>query len=214
MPRNSVRRTKIVATLGPAWDQPAQMTALLDAGVNVVRINASHGTPDIRARWIACLRELAASRSDSLGILLDLQGPRIRIGSLEAPIHLLPGQLVAFAPEEEAVPGEIPTTYEALANDVREGARILLDDGLLSLVVEEISNRRVRARVVYGGELRAHKGMNLPGIEVSAPALTPKDHEDVRQAVDAGVDYIALSFVRRPEDIEQLRALVPRSMKL
>ena len=190
------------------------MSALLDAGVNVVRINASHGTPEIRARWIACLRELAASRSESLGILLDLQGPRIRIGSLEAPIRLLPGQLVAFAPEEEAVPGEIPTTYEGLANDVREGARILLDDGLLSLVVEEISNRRVRARVVYGGELRAHKGMNLPGIEVSAPALTPKDHEDVRQAVDAGVDYIALSFVRRPEDIEQLRALVPRSMKL
>ena len=214
MPRTSVRRTKIVATLGPAWDQPAQMSALLDAGVNVVRINASHGTPEIRDRWITQLREIVTRRREAVGILLDLQGPRIRIGALQSPIRLIPGQTVTFVPEDEAVPGEIPTTYEALAHDVRVGARILLDDGLLSLEVEEVSGTRVRARVDYGGELRAHKGMNLPGIEVSAPALTEKDLEDVKQAVVAGVDYIALSFVRRPEDMEQLRALVPRTTKL
>ncbi|MGH7497954.1 MAG: pyruvate kinase [Gemmatimonadales bacterium] len=214
MPRTSVRRTKIVATLGPAWDQPAQMSALLDAGVNVVRINASHGTPEIRDRWIAQLRDIVARRRESVGVLLDLQGPRIRIGALESPIRLIPGQSVTFAPEDEAVAGEIPTTYDGLAHDVRMGARILLDDGLLSLEVEGMSGRRVRARVDYGGELRAHKGMNLPGIEVSAPALTEKDLEDVKQAVAAGVDYIALSFVRRPEDMEQLRALVPRATKL
>ncbi len=214
MSRTPVRRTKIVATLGPSWDQPAQMTALLDAGVNVVRINASHGTPEIRARWIEQLRAIGAQRREAVAILLDLQGPRIRVGALPAPLQLVPGETVTFAPEDEAAPGEIPTTYEGLASDVRVGARILLDDGLLALEVEGITGRRVRAKVHYGGELRAHKGMNLPGIEVSAPALTEKDLEDVAQAVEARVDYIALSFVRRPDDIEQLRALVPRSTKL
>jgi pyruvate kinase len=214
MPHASVRRTKIVATLGPSWDEPAQMTALLDAGVNVVRINASHGTPEIRAQWIGRLREVLAGRRDSAAILLDLQGPRIRIGDLAAPLRLEPGQRVVFAPEAEAAPDEIPTTYDDLAGDVQVGSRILLDDGLLALEVTAIMGRRVHAVVHYGGELKAHKGMNLPGIEVSAPALTDKDLEDVRAAVELGVDYVALSFVRRPEDLEQLRALVPPSIKL
>jgi len=214
MPRTPIRRTKIVATLGPAWEQPAQMSALLDAGVNVVRINASHGSQEIRARWIQQLRGVLGSRREAAAVLLDLQGPRIRIGSLTAPTRLEPGRRVVFAPEEVARPDEIPTTYDNLARDVRVGARILLDDGLLSLEVRGVSEERVEAVVHYGGELRAHKGMNLPGLEVSAPALTEKDIEDVEQAVALGVDYIALSFVRRPEDIEQLRSLVPRSFKL
>jgi len=214
MPRISLRRTKIVATLGPAWDAPPQMTALLDAGVNVVRINASHGTPEIRARWIHQLRTVMQGRREAAAVLLDLQGPRIRIGDLKQATRLEPGQQVVFAPEDSAQPGEIPTTYDDLAKDVRIGARILLDDGLLALEVRGIREQRVEAVVHYGGELKAHKGMNLPGIEVSAPALTEKDIEDVRHAGALGVDYIALSFVRRPEDIEQLRGLVPRGVKL
>ncbi len=214
MPRNPVRRTKIVATLGPAWDDPAKMTALIDAGVNVVRINASHGTPDIRERWVQRLREVTSGRRDSVAVLLDLQGPRIRVGTLVSPLRLVVGQTVTFAPEAQAIAGEIPTTYEALATDVRLGARILLDDGLLSLEVTGIRDGRVDATVHYGGELKSHKGMNLPGIEVSAPALTEKDLEDVAQAAAVGVDYVALSFVRRPEDMEQLRTLVPRSTRL
>jgi pyruvate kinase len=214
MPRTSIRRTKIVATLGPAWEQPAQMVGLLDAGVNVVRINASHGTPEIRARWIEQLREVTRGRPDPVAVLLDLQGPRIRIGTLAESLRLEPGQTVTFSPEDEARTGEIPTTYEGLANDVGLGARILLDDGLLALEVAGLRDRRVDAVVHYGGELKSHKGMNLPGIEVSAPALTEKDLEDVAQAVTVGVDYVALSFVRRPEDMEQLRALVPGSTKL
>jgi pyruvate kinase len=214
MPRTPVRRTKIVATLGPAWEHPTKMAALLDAGVNVVRINASHGTADIRARWIAQLREVTGDRRDAVAVLFDLQGPRIRVGTLAQPLQLASGQTVTFAPEEEAAAGEIPTTYDALAADVRVGARILLDDGLLALEVTGIRDRRVEAVVHYGGELRSHKGMNLPGIEVSAPALTEKDLEDVAQAASVGVDYVALSFVRRPEDLEQLRTLVPRSTKL
>ena len=210
----SVRRTKIVATLGPAWAEPDQMTALLDAGVNVVRINASHATSEIRARWIADLQGLMKERADSAAILVDLQGPRIRVGTLEQPLVLDPGQRVTFAPEASARAGEIPTTYDALAADVGVGARILLDDGLLAVEVTGIRGERVEAAVHYGGELKSHKGMNLPGIEVSAPALTEKDLEDARQAAALGVDYIALSFVRRPEDMELLRALVPRSIKL
>jgi pyruvate kinase len=209
-----VRRTKIVATLGPAWEQPDQMTALLDAGVNVVRINASHATSEIRARWIGELQGIMQGRAESGAILVDLQGPRIRVGTLSEPLHLDVGQRVVFAPEADARPGEIPTTYDDLAADVRAGARILLDDGLLNLEVTEVRGPRVQAVVHYGGELKSHKGMNLPGLEVSAPALTEKDLEDVRQAVALGVDYIALSFVRRREDMEELRRLVPRNTKL
>ena len=212
--RNAVRRTKIVATLGPAWSEPTQMTTLLDAGVNVVRINASHATPEIRAGWITELQKIIKARTESAAILVDLQGPRIRVGSLEQPLRLQPGERVLFAPEGDARPGEIPTTYEGLAADVHIGARILLDDGLLSVEVTGVRDGRVEAVVHYGGELKSNKGMNLPGLEVSAPALTTKDREDVEQAVALGVDYIALSFVRRQEDIEALRALVPRTTKL
>src|SRR5688572_29496934 len=210
----AVRRTKIVATLGPAWAEPAQMTALLDAGVNVVRINASHATPEIRAGWVTELQKIIQGRTESAAILVDLQGPRIRVGTLEQPLRPDPGQRVLFAPEGDARPGEIPTTYDGLATDVHVGARILLDDGLLSVEVTGVREGRVEAVVHYGGELKSNKGMNLPGLEVSAPALTPKDREDVEQAVALGVDYVALSFVRRPEDIEGLRALVPRITKL
>jgi pyruvate kinase len=214
MPRISIRRTKIVATLGPAWDQPAKMTALLDAGVDVIRINASHGTPEIRARWVHHLRKVLEGRRQSAAVLLDLQGPRIRVGALTTPLRLSPGQRVVFAPEDVAGSEEIPTTYDDLAKDVRIGSRILLDDGLLAVEVRAVKEARVEGVVHYGGELKANKGMNLPGIEVSAPALTEKDIEDVTQAAALGVDYIALSFVRRPEDMEQLRGLVPRGVKL
>jgi pyruvate kinase len=214
MPRTPVRRTKIVATLGPAWEDPARMAALIDAGVDVVRINASHGTPAVRAGWIERLRQVTRSRRDAVAVLLDLQGPRIRVGALPEPLRLAAGQTVVFAPEDEAVAGEIPTTYDDLAAAVQVGAHILLDDGLFALEVTDVRDRRVTAVVHYGGELRSHKGMNLPGIEVSAPALTEKDLEDVAQAAALGVDYVALSFVRRLEDMERLRTLVPRSTKV
>jgi len=210
----SIRRTKIVATLGPAWSEPSRIHALLDAGVDVVRINASHGTAEARAGWVQTLKEVRAARRSSVAILFDLQGPRIRVGAMEAPVRLVEGTTVVFAPEENARAGEIPTTYADLAADVHVGARILLDDGLLNVEVIAVEGDRVRGRVIYGGELRSSKGMNLPGIEVSAPALTEKDREDVAQAIALGVDYIALSFVRRAEDLEGLRRLVPRSIRL
>jgi pyruvate kinase len=209
-----IRRTKIVATLGPATGTESAIGALLQAGANVLRINASHGTPDVRTEWIAAARRAAKSADLPVAVLLDLQGPRIRVGDLPGPRELTPGQQVVFAPEEEARGDELPTTYDGLAKDARVGSRILLNDGLLSVEVTGVDGSRVRGRVVDGGILTAHKGMNLPGVQVSAPALTEKDREDVQDAVKIGVDYLALSFVRRPEDIEELRSLVPPAVKL
>ena len=203
-----IRRTKIVATLGPATGNESTIGALLQAGTNVLRINASHGTPELRAEWIGAARRVAGRIDSPVAILLDLQGPRIRVGDLVAPRELKPGQDVVFAPEEIAKGDELPTTYEGLANDARVGSRILLNDGLLSVEVTAVQPPRVRAHVIDGGMLTAHKGMNLPGVQVSAPALTQKDREDVQDALKIGVDYLALSFVRRPEDIEELRGLM------
>ncbi len=208
------RRTKIVATLGPATGTDSQIAALLDGGVNVVRVNASHGTSEVRGRWIEVVRRTAEAKDLPIAVLVDLQGPRIRVGDLRTARDLVPGQTVTFVPEALARGDELPTTYELLAQDARVGGRILLNDGLLSVEVTAVQPPRVRGRVVDGGTLTSHKGMNLPGMHVSAPALTDKDREDVVDAVRWGADYLALSFVRRAEDLAELRKLVPPGMKL
>jgi pyruvate kinase len=209
-----IRRTKIVATLGPATREPEQIGALLDAGANVIRINASHGTPEQRGQWVGAVREQADSRDLPVAVLVDLQGPRIRVGELKQPRILEPEKTIVLAPEDDARGDELPTTYEDLAKDARVGAKILLNDGLLTLEVTRIAPPKVEARVLIGGELTSYKGMNLPGLTVSAPALTAKDREDVAAAVEHGADYVALSFVRRAEDLVTLRALVPKTTKL
>jgi len=211
---HTLRRTKIVATLGPSWDKPEQMRGLLDAGVDVVRINASHGTPEIRSRWIQDLQSVLRERDRSAAILMDLRGPRIRVGTLSSPLQLISGAAVVFAPETTADAGEIPTTYRELAGDVKPGSRILLNDGLLTCEVVRIEGERVHARVVYGGELQSNKGINLPGVEVSAPALTERDREEALRAVGLGVDYIGLSFVRRAEDVLLVRQILPARVKV
>jgi len=182
--------------------------------VNVIRVNASHGTPELRAGWIAAVRQAADAAGVPVAVLWDLQGPRIRVGKLPQPRELVPGETVVFAPEEVARRDELPTTYADLATDVRPGARILLDDGLLSVEVTRIAPPRVEGRVEDGGTLTSNKGMNLPGLHVSAPALTEKDREDAAHAASVGADYLALSFVRRAEDMAELRALVPAETKL
>jgi pyruvate kinase len=209
-----IRRAKIVATLGPATGTPEGIRGLVEAGANVIRVNASHGTPELRAGWIAAVRQAAEAADAAVAVLVDLQGPRIRVGKLTEPRVLRPGDTVVFAPEDIARGDELPTTYADLATDVRPGARILLDDGLLSLEVTRIAGPRVEGRVLDGGTLTSNKGMNLPGLHVSAPALTDKDREDAVHAVAAGADYLGLSFVRRAEDLAELRALVPPDVKL
>jgi pyruvate kinase len=209
-----IRRTKIVATLGPATGTPERIAALIDAGANVIRVNASHGTPELRAGWIAAVRQAAERGGVPVAVLVDLQGPRIRVGPLSQPRALRPGETIVFAPEDAARGDELPTTYDDLARDARVGSKILLDDGLLSVEITRIDGVRVEGRVVDGGTLTSHKGMNLPGLQVSAPALTQKDREDVAHVVELGIDYLALSFVRRAEDVAELRELVPEAVKL
>ena len=210
MPIPRYARTKIVCTLGPATSTPAAIRGLMEEGLNVARVNFSHGTHEQHAQTIAMVREIAVEMDRPVAILADLQGPRIRIGDLPASLHVTEGQDVVFVPEGREKAGEIPITYEALADDVHTGDRILVDDGLLDFLVLDVQGSRVSARVIHGGELRSHKGMNLPGVQVSAPSITEKDHADVLFAIEHELDYVALSFVRRAEDISSLRALLPK----
>ncbi len=207
-----VPRTKIVCTLGPASSTPETIGALMDAGLSVARINFSHGTHEQHARTIAAVRAMASARERPVAILGDLQGPRIRIGDLPAPVPVAPGDNLILAHEAVAVAGDLPVTYDDIANDVRAGDRILVDDGLIELLATDVIGGKVHARVVYGGDIRRHKGMNLPGVNVSAPSITEKDRADVKFAVEQGLDYLALSFVRKAEDIALLRAMLPKGL--
>ncbi len=206
---NSHRKTKVVATLGPATASRDTIRSMVEAGANVVRINFAHGTPETHRQTVEWVREVAAELEVPVAILGDLAGPKIRVGDLDAPVELEVDATVTIAPEEDAGPDEIPCTYADLAEDVSEGARVLLDDGEFELRVEAIEGDRVRARVVRGGSLLPHKGLNLPGVHVSAPALTEKDRSDLELALDLGLDYIGLSFVQRPQDVVRLRELIP-----
>jgi pyruvate kinase len=207
-----IPRTKIVCTLGPATSTEATVKGLIDAGMNVARLNFSHGTHEQHAATIAMLRDLSAKTGKPLALLGDLQGPRIRIGDLPEPVQLEVGDDLVLVYEDDAKAADIPITYDRLAVDVHVGDRILIDDGLIEAVVLDVSGSRVSARILAGGEVKSHKGLNLPGIQVSAPSLTAKDIADIEFAVKQEVDYLALSFVRRAEDIEALRALIPKSI--
>jgi pyruvate kinase len=211
-PPNRLPRTKIVCTLGPATRSREAMASLMDAGMNVARINFSHGTHDEHAATIETLRALARTREQPIAILGDLQGPRIRIGDLAAPIPVEAGDDLVLCYEERAGPNDVPVTYDGLATDVHVGDRILVDDGLIELMALEIDGVRVKARVVHGGVIKPHKGLNLPGVDVSAASITDKDRADAEFAVAHGLDYLALSFVRRAEDIATLRHLVGKSL--
>jgi pyruvate kinase len=216
------RRTKIVATLGPATRTPERIAALLEAGVDVVRLNFSHGTPGEHEALYRLVRQQAAALGRPVAVIQDLQGPKIRVGALagDRPLQLTAGQEVLLTAEPGAIghDGLVPITYERLPHDVRPGDRILLDDGLLELRVLASEPPRVRALVVHGGPLGPHKGVNLPGVPLSAPALTDKDRADLALGLALGVDYVALSFVREPEDIalarKATRGRVPLIAKL
>src|SRR5688500_1083470 len=209
VPTPTPPRTKIVCTLGPASASREVIRDLMEAGLDVARINFSHGTHERHAQTIALVREVAEELGRPVAILGDLQGPRIRIGDLPAPLQLEQGQDIVLCIEDQAGEGDVPVTYD-LAQDVHAGDRILVNDGLIELVTIDVRPPRVVTRVVHGGPMGSHKGMNLPGVQVSAPSITEKDRADIEFAVRQGVDYIALSFVRRAEDIAELRAMLPK----
>ena len=183
----------------------------MDAGLNVARINFSHSTHEQHAATIALVREVAEATRRPIAILGDLQGPRIRIGDLREQLLLEDGSDVVLVPESRAVGDEIPVTYENLAEDVHVGDRVLINDGLIELVVLDVAKPRVTVRVLHGGPLGSHKGINLPGVQVSAPSITEKDREDIAFVVEQDLEYVALSFVRRAQDIAELRSMVPKS---
>jgi pyruvate kinase len=204
------RRAKIVCTLGPATSGPDQIAALVAAGLDVARLNMSHGSQASHHAAYGNIRAAGDASGRSVGVLADLQGPKIRLGRFASgPVTLAPG--AEFTITGEDVPGdgtEASTTYAELAGDVRPGAQILVDDGRVVLEVTGVEGPRVRTKVVTGGRVSDHKGLNLPGVRVNVPALTSKDADDLRWALGLRADMIALSFVQGPEDAAPARQIM------
>jgi pyruvate kinase len=212
----SFRHSKIVCTIGPASREPRVLKRLLEAGMDVARLNFSHGSRSEHLECIQTLRRTAQKLGKTIAILADLQGPKIRTGALAGgvPVALHAGQ--KFIITTARILGDstrVNTTFLPLPEEVHRGDRILLSDGLIELRVESVRGREVNCNVVNGGALGEHKGINLPGVKLRVPALTPKDRADLRFALAHGVDYVAVSFVRRPEDVLLAKSLIRRAKK-
>ena len=203
-------RAKIVCTLGPASSTPARIGELIDAGMSVARLNFSHGSHEDHARMLQIVRAEAERRGKAIAALLDLQGPKIRVGKIkDGQVELKPGaELVITTDDILGDERRVSTSYTMLPRDVKVGDQILLDDGYLALAVTGVDGHDVRTVVVSGGMLKNNKGINLPGVDVSAPALSEKDRTDIGFALRHAVDYVALSFVRRAEDVVEAKRLL------
>src|SRR5881296_591422 len=217
-----MRKAKIVCTIGPATDSPAVLDRLIESGMDTARLNFSHGSHESHGRALKAIREAADRRQVAVAIIQDLQGPRIRVGEvaqsgvevvadqrvrLQTGLLRSGGQIGAQSITPTDIP-EIPVTYPYLVRDIQPGARILIDDGLIELVANRINGGAVECTVVTGGRITSNKGINLPGTRVSAPTLTEKDREDLRFGIAQGIDYVALSFVRSPDDVAAAKSLV------
>lgn len=215
--RNILRRTKIVATIGPATQEPDVLRSLIEAGATTLRLNFSHGTHDDHQRSVRLIRQLSFELNQPVGILQDLQGPKIRLGRFEnGSIHLNKGDL--FTLTSRSVPGTqtiSSITYEPLAREVPVGSTILLDDGKVEMVVESVDPDAgdLSCRVVVGGVLSNNKGVNFPGVYLSIKALTDKDRKDLQFGLNQGVDWVALSFVRNPQDVLEIKELISNAGK-
>jgi len=209
-------RTRIVATLGPASWEPETLGRLIDAGVDVFRINCSHSEAGVVRMQVARVRRAAFDRGANIAILLDLQGPKIRTSKVTEPLELQPGDLLTVVMDEEVIGKgkRVGTTYPQMASDVHLGDRVLFADGALSGTVAGVHLDRtppeVEIRIRDGGRLGSHKGLNFPGVRMSVPSLTEKDLADVELGVEMGVDYVALSFVRKADDVLDLRRQLHR----
>ena len=203
-------RTKIVATLGPSSNDIGTVESLINAGADVFRLNMSHGTHDEHAATYVHIRSAAEKLEKPVSVLADLCGPKIRVGTFEGgQITLAAGEHVSVTCREvQGRPGLIPSQYKALAGDIEAGKRILLDDGNIELAVRSVAGTEIDCEILNGGILKDHKGMNLPGADLSTRALTENDRVDAFFALGLGVDFLALSFVRHASDVETLRALI------
>ena len=206
------RRTKIIATLGPATDAPGVLEKMIAAGLDVARLNFSHGRPADHARRLDMVRAASAKVGRDVGVFADLQGPKIRIDKFaNSPVELVDGEMFTLDAGLDPDAGDkhqVGIAYKELPQDVKPGDRLLLDDGLIALQVESIDGQRVHCRVESGGMLSNNKGINRQGGGLSAPALTDKDRADIRIAADLGVDYVAISFPRDANDVQIARDLV------
>jgi len=208
------RRTKIIATLGPASREPAVVSALVEAGVDVFRMNFSHGTQADHERMFHTVRDCGTDSGRHIAVMQDLQGPKLRTGQMrdDEPVELVSGSKFTLTTRETAGSADcVSTSYQALPQDVKPGMPILLADGAIALEVESVHDEDVLCRVVTGGRLAARQGIHLPETEVSLPTLTEKDRSDLEFGLGLGVDYVALSFVRRAQDIASLRELISKS---
>ncbi|RJS19666.1 pyruvate kinase [Corallococcus sp. H22C18031201] len=208
-----MRKAKIICTLGPASNTPEVIEGLIRAGMNVARLNFSHGTHEEHRRRVERVREASRKLGVPVALLQDVQGPKIRLGKFEGGhLTVKTGQTVTLTTRAVLGHGSlIPTPVRTLPRDVTRGEVVLLDDGRVRLRVRKVEGREVTCRVEVGGLLKDHKGLNLPGAAVSVPTLTPKDVEDLAFGQELGVDYVALSFVRSAEDVKRARALVARN---
>ncbi|MBI5406534.1 MAG: pyruvate kinase, partial [Nitrospirae bacterium] len=205
-------RTKIVATLGPASNTPEIIEQLINAGIDIARLNFSHGTTDDHRRLIHNVRAASHQTGKDVGILLDLQGPKIRIGKLEKEvINLEEGTPFVITTRDIAGNDrEVSTNYTPLPQEITEGAHILLDDGLLELEVLKTTATDINCMVIRGGQLTEKKGINVPGARLSVPSLTDKDREDLLTGIREGVDYVAISFIRTADDVTSVKNIVKR----
>ncbi len=205
-----MRKTKIIATLGPATDSSEMIGRIIDAGVNIVRLNMSHAAHDWVRRVVGDIRSAAEARGLSIGILMDTQGPAIRTGDVATTLDLKPGQKFIFTVRGEKSEEEhsVDVNYDNLVNDINIGDIVLVDNGEIEMKVLNKSLNRIECEVLTPGKLKSRRHINLPGVKVSLPALTAKDLQDIALGLELGVDFIALSFVREAKDIRQLRAVV------
>jgi len=205
---DGLRRTKIVATIGPASSAPETLARVVVAGMDAARLNFSHGTHEDHAERTRLVREAQAAAGRPLALIADLQGPKLRVGELAAPVTLARGDTVVLAGEDAARDGDVPISPSVLGTVLESGKDVLIDDGHVRLRVEEVERGRARCTVLAGGEVGSHKGVNLPGVALPIPSLTQKDLDDLAFALGLGVDFVALSFVRSGADVRALRELI------
>lgn len=207
---DSLQHAKILCTLGPASSTPEVIKDLINAGADAIRLNFSHADYDTHRRLFDTTRQVAKSLNKHIPIIQDLQGPKIRIGSLpNGPINLVTGSKITITIDDLTIGDtRIPSGYKNLVKDVSPQDRILIDDGLIALVVESKDESNVYCHVINGGLLKEKKGINLPGVQVSEPSLTKKDLQDLEFGLELGVDYVALSFVRSAKDVTTLKELI------
>jgi pyruvate kinase len=202
------RRTKIVATIGPACATPDVLRSLIAAGMDAARLNLSHGAHEDHAARAQLVRDLQEECGKPLAVIADLQGPKIRVGTLAEPLPLPTGSEVTVVYADSARNGELPLAPSVIGEVLRPGHEVLIDDGLVRLRVDEVEHERARCGVVVGGTVRSQKGVNLPGVPIPIPSLTRKDLDDLEFALGLEVDYVALSFVRSAADVRDLKALL------